>query len=164
DHPGAGAEHGTREPPQGLLEGIEADQPADRGRLAARHDETVESFETLGLAHLDRLHAETRERRNVLAEVPLEGENTDPHDLNSRVALEETRGRNIVPPTPSEEERDRHEEGPGRHEHERAGPFVSRSGLLLERRLLEREKGERQEEEEEVSDRRPLGGEMLGRL
>ena len=73
----------------GLFEGVEADQPADRGRLTARDDEPVEALELLGLPHLDRLHAETRERRDVLAEVPLQGENADPHASNSRVALED---------------------------------------------------------------------------
>src|SRR3954451_849615 len=154
DHSGAGAEHDSRELSQGFFERVEADQPADRGRLAARHDEAVEPLEMLGPAHLDRLHAETRERRDVLAEVPLQGENADPHTLNSRVALEDARGGNVVPAAPSEEERDHDEEKPGRHEHQRAGPLVRRCGLgLLERRLLEREERERQKEEEDVSDR-----------
>src|SRR5215211_4377797 len=44
DHPGAGAEHCAREPPQRLCEGIEADEPADRRRLAARDDKPVETI------------------------------------------------------------------------------------------------------------------------
>src|SRR5262245_19263468 len=41
DQSRAGAEHRTREFPERLLEGIEADQPADRGRLPAGDDEAV---------------------------------------------------------------------------------------------------------------------------
>src|SRR6185295_13956756 len=125
DHPRAGAEHGARELPQRLLEGIEADQPADRGRLPARDDEPVEARKLLGLPNLNRLHAETRKRRDVLAEVPLQGENADPHASNSRVALQDARGRNRLPAASREGESEGDEDQPGGHEHGR-GPQCSR--------------------------------------
>ena len=58
DHPGAGAEDGPLEPAQRLVDPVEAHQPRDRGRLAPRDHEPVETVELLGLAHLDHLRAE----------------------------------------------------------------------------------------------------------
>src|SRR6188508_2253175 len=77
NHPRTRAEHRARKRPQRLLEPVEADEPADRRRLAAGDDQTVEAVEVLGLSYLDRLHAETRKRLRVLAEVPLQGQNAD---------------------------------------------------------------------------------------
>src|SRR4029450_3518568 len=53
DHSGAGAEHRALKVSQRLFEGVKPDQPADRGRLAARDDEAVEAHEMIRLAHLD---------------------------------------------------------------------------------------------------------------
>ena len=78
DHPGAGAEHRLPELADRLVEAVEAHQPRERGRLAARDHEPVEPVELLGLAHLDDLRAEPAQHRRVLAEVALHGENTDP--------------------------------------------------------------------------------------
>ena len=80
DHPRAGAEHRRREPADRVLEPVEAHQPHDRRRLAARDDEAVESLELLGLPHLDDLRAEPAQHRRVLAEVPLQREDADRHD------------------------------------------------------------------------------------
>ena len=77
DHPRAGAEDRRVEPPERLVEAVEAHQPRDRGRLAARQDQPVEPVELLGQAHLDRLGAEAPQHRRVLAEVPLHGEDAD---------------------------------------------------------------------------------------
>jgi len=85
----------------------------------------------------------------VLAEVPLQGENADPHASNSRVALQDARGGNRLPAASREGESERGKDQPGGHEHQRAGPLVRRADLLLERRLLEREEGEREKVEEE---------------
>ncbi len=81
DHPGARAEDRRLERPQCLVEPVEAHQPRDRGRLAARQDQPVEPLELLGQAHLDRLRAEAAEHRRVLAEVALYGEHADPKRL-----------------------------------------------------------------------------------
>src|SRR4051794_11749518 len=77
DHPRAGSEHRAAEPPQRLLEPVQPDQPADGRRFAAGDDEPVEAFELARLADLDRLHAEPSKRGDVLAEVALQGEDTD---------------------------------------------------------------------------------------
>jgi hypothetical protein len=45
DHPGAGAEDRAAELAHRLVEAVEAHQPADRGRLAAGDDQTVEAVE-----------------------------------------------------------------------------------------------------------------------
>ena len=82
DHPGAGAEHRPGELADGVLEPVEADEPHDRGRLAARDHEPVEPLELLRLAHLERLHAEPPQHRLVLAEVPLNRQNADLHALD----------------------------------------------------------------------------------
>ena len=58
---------------------VEAHQAHEGRRLAAWHDEPVEPLELLRLAHLDRLRAEPPQHGRVLAEVPLESEDTDPH-------------------------------------------------------------------------------------
>ena len=81
DHPGARAEHRPGELAERVLEPVEADEPHDRGRLAARDHEPVEPFELLRLAHLDRLHAQPPQHRLVLAEVPLNRQNADLHAL-----------------------------------------------------------------------------------
>ena len=85
DHPGARAEDGRGEPPDRLLEPVEPHQPRDRGRLAARDHEPVKALELLGQAHLDHVRAERAQHRRVLAEVALNGENTDSHRCHSRV-------------------------------------------------------------------------------
>ena len=54
---------GPLEAAQRLVEPVEAHQPRDRGRLAARDDEPVEPVELLGLAHLD--HAPRRAARST---------------------------------------------------------------------------------------------------
>src|SRR5512133_585658 len=71
DHACAGAEHGTGEPAHGLVEPVEAHQAHERRRLAAGDHEPVQALELLGLAHLDRAHAEAAQHREVLAEVAL---------------------------------------------------------------------------------------------
>ena len=83
DHPGAGPEDGALEAADRLLEPVEPHQARDRRRLAARDDEPVEPVELLGLAHLDDVRAEPAQHRRVLAEVALDGENTDLHGANS---------------------------------------------------------------------------------
>ena len=50
DHPGAGAEHGAVEAADRVLEPVEAHEPRDRGRLAARDDQPVEPVELLRAA------------------------------------------------------------------------------------------------------------------
>src|SRR5690349_13715241 len=58
DHPRARAEQRLRELPQRVLQPVQANEPHDRGRLAARDDEPVEAVELLGLAHLKDLRAQ----------------------------------------------------------------------------------------------------------
>ena len=82
DHPGAGPEDGPRA--QRLLEAVDPDQTHDRGRFAAGDDEPVEVLELLRLAHLDRLGAEAPQHGRVLAEVALDGEDSDSHPITSR--------------------------------------------------------------------------------
>src|SRR3990172_4396 len=79
DHPGARSEDRPRERPDRVLEPVEPDEPPDRGGLAAGDDEAVEPFELLGLSHLDGVGAQPAERRDVLAEVPLDCQNADSH-------------------------------------------------------------------------------------
>src|SRR5262249_58934206 len=82
-----GAEHGPGERAQRLVEAVEAHQPHERGRLAARNDQAVEPVELLRLAHLDDVRAETAQHRRVLAEVPLDCEDPDGHgDYQPRVS------------------------------------------------------------------------------
>ena len=77
DHPRAGAEDGSVEAPDRLVEAVEGGEPQDRRRLAARDHEPVEPVELLGEAHLHDLRAGGAEHPRVLAKRPLEGENTD---------------------------------------------------------------------------------------
>src|SRR6186997_402833 len=63
DHPGARAEHRPREFADRVLEPVQAHEPHDRGRLAARNHEPVEPVELLRLAHLYRLRAEPPQHR-----------------------------------------------------------------------------------------------------
>ena len=88
DHPGAGPEDGPGEPPQRLLEPVDPDQAHDRGRFPAGDDEPVEVLELLRLAHLDRLGAEAPQHGRVLAEVALDGEDSDllGHSYQPRVS------------------------------------------------------------------------------
>ena len=79
DHPGARPEDRRRERADRLVEAVEAHQPHERRRLAAGDDEPVEPVELLGLAHLDDVRAEPPQHRRVLAEVPLHGQDADPH-------------------------------------------------------------------------------------
>src|SRR3990172_6061967 len=79
DHPGARPEDRSRKGPDGVLEPVEPDEPPDRGGLAAGDDEAVEPLELLGLSHLDGVGAPPAERRDVLAEVPLDCQNADSH-------------------------------------------------------------------------------------
>ena len=78
DQARAGAEDRLLEAADRVLEAVEAHQAHEGGRLAAWHDEPVEPLELLRLAHLDRLRAEPPQHGRVLAEVPLESEDTDP--------------------------------------------------------------------------------------
>ena len=79
DHPRAGAEHGSGEPPDRFLQAVEPHQAHDRRRLAAGDHETVESVELLRQPHLDHVGAERTQHRHVLAEVPLHSEDADRH-------------------------------------------------------------------------------------
>ena len=71
--------HRPLEPADRLVEPVEAHQPHERRRLAARDHEPVEPLELLRLAHLDDVRAEPAQHRRVLAEVALHGEDADPH-------------------------------------------------------------------------------------
>jgi hypothetical protein len=84
DQAGARAENRLLEASDRFLEAVEAHQAHERRRLAPRDDEPVEPRELLRLAHLDRLRTEPSQHRRVLAEVPLQGQNTDLHTTNSR--------------------------------------------------------------------------------
>ena len=66
-----------------LVEPVEAHQPREGRRLAARDHEPVEPVELLGLAHLDHVGAEPPQHRRVLAEVALHGEHADPKRLHA---------------------------------------------------------------------------------
>ena len=79
DHSRASPEDGPAEALDRLLEPVEADQPSDRSRLAARDDQAVEPVELLGLANLDTLDTEALQHREVLTEVALDGEDADAH-------------------------------------------------------------------------------------
>src|SRR5829696_8019381 len=84
DHAGAGAEDRPLERAHRLVEPVQAHQAPERGGLAAREDQPVETPELLGLADLHDLRAEPAQHRRVLAEVPLHGENADPKRLHRR--------------------------------------------------------------------------------
>ena len=83
DHPRARTEDGALEPSDRLLQTVQPHQPGDRGRLAARDDEAVEAVELLGQADLDRVGTEPAQYGHVLAEIALQGQNSDPHRANS---------------------------------------------------------------------------------
>src|SRR6266576_2557290 len=83
DQAGACAEHRLLEDADHILEPVEPHQAHEGRRLAAGNDEPVEPCELLRLAHLDRLRAEPPQHRRVLAEVPLQGEDTNLHTTNS---------------------------------------------------------------------------------
>jgi hypothetical protein len=82
DHPGAGSEDRRAESPHRLVEAVEPHQPHERRRLAARDHEPVEPVELAGDAHLDGLGAEPPQHGRVLAEVALDGEDTDARTLH----------------------------------------------------------------------------------
>src|SRR3954451_108831 len=77
DHPCARPEDRRLERTQRLVEAVQLHEAADGGRLPARDDEPVETGELLRLADLDCVGAERAQRGDVLAEVPLEGEDAD---------------------------------------------------------------------------------------
>ena len=79
DHPGAGAEHGSGELPDGVLQAVEPHQAHDRRRLAAGDHEPVEAVQLFRQPHLDHVGAERAQHRRVLAEVPLHSEDADRH-------------------------------------------------------------------------------------
>src|SRR5438445_10285218 len=83
DHARARTEHGPGERAQRLVEPVQAHQPHERGRLAARNDEPVEPVELLRLAYFDDVCAEPAQHRRVLADVSLDGENSDLHARNA---------------------------------------------------------------------------------
>ena len=89
DQPGAGAEDRLLEAADRVLEPVEPHQAHEGRRLSAGDDEAVEPGELLGLAHLDRVRAEPPQHRRVLAEVPLQGQDADPHARNSSFGLQE---------------------------------------------------------------------------
>ena len=70
---------GPREPPDGLVEPVQAHQAHERRRLAAGDHEPVEPVELLRLAHLDDVRAEPAQHRRVLAKVALHCQNADRH-------------------------------------------------------------------------------------
>src|SRR3954451_15448720 len=86
DHPGARPEDRLRGRAESLVEAVELHEPADGGRLAARDDEPVQPGELLRLADLDGIGAEGAQGRDVLAEVPLEGEDADA-ELRSHTSI-----------------------------------------------------------------------------
>ena len=63
DHPRTRAEDRTLEAADRLLEPVQADQPHDRGGLAAGDHQPVEAVELLGQAHLDHVCAERHAAR-----------------------------------------------------------------------------------------------------
>src|SRR6266540_1718873 len=77
DHARARAEDRAGEAANRLLQAVNAKQPPDRRRLAARNDQAVEALELLDFSHLHRLCAEAAQDSRVLAEVALDGENPD---------------------------------------------------------------------------------------
>ena len=82
DHPGAGPEYRPLEPAESLLEAVDPHEPGDRGRLAAGDHEPVEPVQLLRLADFHRFRAEPAQDVRVLAEVPLDRQNTDAHGRN----------------------------------------------------------------------------------
>ena len=60
-----------------LVDPVEAHEPRDRGRLAARDDQPVEPVELLGLRTSTTSAPSRRSTARVLAEVALEGEDAD---------------------------------------------------------------------------------------
>ena len=60
-----------------LVEPVQLGESHDRRRLTAGDDEAVETVELLGQAHLRDLGAELPERRRVLPEGSLQGEDAD---------------------------------------------------------------------------------------
>jgi len=88
DHAGARAEDGPLELPDRRFEPVEAHEPQNRRRLAARNDEAVQAGELLREADLHDVGAERAQYTGVLAEGALDGEYTDAgtlrHDANSR--------------------------------------------------------------------------------
>src|SRR6185436_17863489 len=86
DQPCAGPEDGLAAGVELLQRRHEAPgvhQLEQRGALAARDDETVDSLELLGLADLHRLHGLARERLRVTGEVALQSEDADLHSSGS---------------------------------------------------------------------------------
>ena len=97
DHPGAGPEQrraGLGEVEDRLAQAPAVDEPAHRRALAARDDQAVDVVEIRGQAHLDGLHADGAQGRDMLGEGPLEGQ--DP-DLHRRLAGSTSRGRRAAP-------------------------------------------------------------------
>ena len=80
DHPGTGAErrHPRRDPLLQRLEQVEGPRElGHRGGLAARDHQAVAGLELGGTPHGDRVHTEPLEHPHVLADVALDGEDTD---------------------------------------------------------------------------------------
>ncbi len=102
-----------------VLEPVEPHQAHERRRLAAGNDEPVEALQLLGLAHLDRLRAEAPQHRRVLAEVPLQGQDADPHATNSRFRLDRAAGIAARGSNASADE-----DEPREREDQRTGPVV----------------------------------------
>src|SRR5712691_7306147 len=84
DHSRARAEDRAVEAADRLLEPVDPDEAADRRGLATRDHEPVERLELLRLAHLDDVGAKATQRGRVLAEVALDGQNSDSHAEDCR--------------------------------------------------------------------------------
>ena len=82
DHSRAGTHDRPQERPDRLVEAVEAHQAHESRRFAAGNDQAVEPVELLGLADLDGVRPEPTEHREVLAEVALDGKNTNLHAGN----------------------------------------------------------------------------------
>src|SRR4051795_6823550 len=82
DHPRAGGEDrgaARGKLAQWLGEALALDPERHRGRLAARHDQPVQTLEVLGRLHEAAIGAELREDPAVRLEIALEGEYSDYH-------------------------------------------------------------------------------------
>ena len=78
DHPRARSQNRRGKRAQRLVEAVQTHQAHESRRLATGHDEAAQTVELLGLANLDRIGPEPAQHRHVLAEVALDGQNTDP--------------------------------------------------------------------------------------
>ena len=68
---------GLRERAQRIGQALALDAERHRGRLAAGHDEPVESFEVARRAHLAHLGAQRAQDADVRGEAALQGEDAD---------------------------------------------------------------------------------------